>query len=108
MTAGPRPRRPGCRAGRRRGAGVWRWIFSWGRQEGVRGEAGTELVEFGAPVGTPPATLRIVDPGAVQAVAHEAAQLVEPEAEVAHHHPPGPGGRDLVQGRIVGVRVDAQ
>ncbi len=70
--------------------------------------SGAQRVELGGPLGAPAAALRVVDPRAVQAVVHEAAQVVEVETEVAHHHGPRAGGRDVVQGGVVGVGVDAQ
>ena len=67
-----------------------------------------QRVELGQMLVPPRAARFSVDPGRLQAVVGEGAQVIQAKAEVAHHHAPGAGGRDVVQRRVVGVGVHAQ
>src|SRR6185437_1016018 len=71
-------------------------------------ETGELLVEFLRPLGTPARLGGFVNPGAVDAIQHEAFQIGEREAKMTVHQFPCFARIHFVQSRVVGIGLDLQ
>jgi len=69
---------------------------------------GDHGLEFSRPLLTPLFTGAGVDPGCIQAVVHEALDILQRAIEMLDHHVPSLRRVDMVQGGVIGVRVQLQ
>ena len=57
---------------------------------------------------SPLALHRGIDPGAINPVEHELAQIIQLKTEVTHHHPPCQSGVDQMQSGVIGIGMDSK